>query len=426
MGVNMTDSASEIYQDNLDNLGNVAIPNLFAGLGYNSIYNDLVINKYNSTSLANPNDIANFFANYYNNISPRTATAFVQSYYINILGYPNAASIPSTAYDVTHTDSPLRTLAQVFKNVIGYSSSNSLLGLMVDNNLNSMFNTVFSNFFAKNKNEGTNANTYVSDFTTDWANYLTVSAAITNGQASDVEDLFANGNYYNPGSSGTVNLQSYQEVYEAFNGELGTISTSSTNWTSAQRTFVSRFTEFYNSQVSANGYFNTSEALSSWYNYSVNLYTNPSYSPTIPTQKDGTYIINEVLMALIQMIGVVQSVAAAQANQLNFLAQWQAAYTNKLNQMHIFADGDGTVLGTTFDGKNNEWSVQSRTIARNTVNQVNQSYITKLQANQSNISDTAKAMQTNVNQSNDSANQQASIADSILQELSTILSSIFR
>lgn len=426
----MTDSASQIYQDNLDNLGNIAIPNLNSTSSGSITFaqiqsNFLSIQKYNSTSTATPNDIANFFTNNYSSLSPKTAAGFIESYYTNVLGYPNNASIPSSAYDITSSACPLKVLAQAFKNVIGYDANNSLLGFLTESNMSTIFNTIFSNFLANNQNSGTSGTplSYLVDFASDFGKFLTVSTTITNAQGDDIADNgLANGIQYNA----AVTLQSYQDIYEAFNGDLGTISTSSANWTAAQRTFVSRFTEFYNSQVSANGYFDTSEALGAWYNYSVNLYTNPSYSPTIPAQKDGTYIINEVLMALIQMIGVVQSVAAAQANQLNFLAQWQAAYTNKLNQMHIFADGDGTVLGTTFDGKNDKWSVQSRTIARNTVNQVNQSYITKLQANQSNISDTAKAMQTNVNQSNDSANQQASIADSILQELSTILSSIFR
>jgi len=132
---------------------------------------------------------------------------------------------------------------------------------------------------------------------------------------------------------------------------------------------------------------------------------------------------------LISMIGTIQNVAATQANTLNFLSQWQAAYTNKLNQIHIFAQGDGTALGTfnnDFPYQNGNWDQVGAQATRNALNNINQNYISKLQANQQTISDNAKSLQTNVNQSNDAANQQASVADSLLQTMSTILSAIFR
>ena len=126
------------------------------------------------------------------------------------------------------------------------------------------------------------------------------------------------------------------------------------------------------------------------------------------------------------MIGTIQRTAATQAQQLSFLAAWQNAYTNKLNQVRIFARLDGTDLGFGPDKK--EWNDNDsrKSKFRDSLNTINQNYIARLQGNQANISDTAKALQTNVNQSNDAANQQGSIADSILSQLSTILSAIFR
>ena len=122
------------------------------------------------------------------------------------------------------------------------------------------------------------------------------------------------------------------------------------------------------------------------------------------------------------MIGVVETVAAAQSNYLNILSEWQTAYTAKMNNLHTFAQGDGTVVGGTYDS----WNTDAATAIRNSLNTVNQNYLSKLQANQTTISDQSKSVQSNVNQSSDDANQQASVADSILQEMNTILSSIFR
>jgi hypothetical protein len=59
------------------------------------------------------------------------------------------------------------------------------------------------------------------------------------------------------------------------------------------------------------------------------------------------YILNRVFDLLVLMIDVLQRTAAAQANRLNFLTQWQKAYTDELNQIHAFVAGNGDQMGSS-------------------------------------------------------------------------------
>lgn len=259
--------------------------------------------------------------------------------------------------------------------------------------------------------------------------YLATSAVVQNATKSYLTGVFGGASNF---TYDVTYVQSYQDIYEAFNGPLTTPA--------QQSLFQTRLSAFYQSQIEKDGFFHTGQDLGEWYEYSQNLYYNPLYSlSATASDPKSTLILNEILALIIKLIGTVQNVAAAQANSLKFLSQWQSSYTEKLNKIHTFTQGDGTVIGS-FDKSptegpngpgspllgNNGWNQNGAQQIRVALNNVNQSYITKLQANQQTISDQAKSLQTNVNQSNDAANQQGSVADSILQELATILSAIFR
>lgn len=377
---------------------------------------------------------------------------FINNLYTKILDYPDTSSIPPEAYDPSNPASPLYGLYQNYLYILG---NNPDLNIIHMSNLPAQFSALFSdcmkNFsfsvLANDHNvppgitvvvNGTSyqvfnsvslsqSNNYVN-FYTQILSYMTSTTSIQNS----FKDFFLNPDSFtnnNTVPQSTQYIQSYQAIYEAFNGPVGTLSTDPASWTVAQQVFVQRFSAFYGSELQQtatsahpNGYFDPSQALADWYNYTQNLYYNPQYTPNAVTMDpDSTIVLDEVLQLIIDMIGTIQTVAAAQSNQLNFLSQWQESYTNKLNQMHTFAQGDGTVL----DGSNS-WNDKASQQVRNDLNNVNQNYISKLQANQQTISDTSKSMQTTVNQSNDAANQQASMADSILQEMSTIISAIFK
>lgn len=149
--------------------------------------------------------------------------------------------------------------------------------------------------------------------------------------------------------------------------------------------------------------------------------------PPIPSPPDSTslapghyvdlIILNRIFRLLTSMIETLQQVGVAQAQRLTFFTNWQAAYTDEMNQIHAFVkdNGDGIDGGGSSDGD-----------SRNNLNQVNASYTEKIRANSSALNDAAKALQSNVNSTNDAQQQQATLATSLLQQMGTILSSIFR
>jgi hypothetical protein len=135
----------------------------------------------------------------------------------------------------------------------------------------------------------------------------------------------------------------------------------------------------------------------------------------------GNYTATGVLNRVFSLIGTVltsmQSVAAAQASRLTFLSSWQTAYSDMMNQVHTFVASNG-------DGISDPSST-SDTNLRSDLNKLNSSLIQQMQNNQSIISDDAKALQSNVSQSNDAVNQQATLGTSILQDMNTLLSTMF-
>lgn len=132
-----------------------------------------------------------------------------------------------------------------------------------------------------------------------------------------------------------------------------------------------------------------------------------------------TLLINRIFNLLVDMVDALTKVAAAQANYLNFLTQWQKAYTDDLNQIHSFAanNGDSTaVAGSTSQASD----------VRTSMNQLNSTFTTELQNLRSVVSDTAKSAQTNVSQTADAVNAQSSLATSFLSQLDTLTQTIFR
>mgnify|MGYP000373174019 CR=1 FL=1 len=130
-----------------------------------------------------------------------------------------------------------------------------------------------------------------------------------------------------------------------------------------------------------------------------------------------TLSINRIFNLLVKMTEALQDTAAAQSGRLQFLSQWQKAYTDSMNQLHQFVanNGDNYSSNSEDDGK-----------LRDDLNRVNSTYTEELRSRRSQVSDDAKTLQTNVNQTSDAVNQLINMATSLLQELSTILSAIFK
>lgn len=130
-----------------------------------------------------------------------------------------------------------------------------------------------------------------------------------------------------------------------------------------------------------------------------------------------TIILNRIFTLILKMITTLQNVAAAQASRLKFMSQWQSAYTDAMSQIHTFIKGDHKAFSGTSS---------SDMTARDDLNRLNASYTQTLQNRQSIISDDAKALQSNVNQSTDAVNQQSNLGTAILQELSSLLQVLFK
>lgn len=126
-------------------------------------------------------------------------------------------------------------------------------------------------------------------------------------------------------------------------------------------------------------------------------------------------ILNDIFNQILQMTTSLQQVAAAQANRLNILTQWQKAYTDLMAQVPTFSEAGGAFKG----------SGTSVSKTRDDLNRLNAAFTQTLQNRQSVVSDDAKALQSSVNQSNDAVNQQSNLGTAILQELSTLLGTIF-
>lgn len=294
------------------------------------------------------------------------------------------------------TDGVPMAFASMNTATTGFNNTGTLAG---------QFNNWFSNFLATypffNSDNGTGKDPTGSlDFLTTASRNLTTTAALQTTSTLPSLIGVARGE-----------IPSYEEIYKAFfpNGN-----------------FSARLTQFYNDELKANGFFVPSQAFAAWtqaviedVNKSLGILTKSSLASGNFSE---TAILNRIFQLIADLLGSMQKVAAAQANRLLILTQWQQAYTNSLQQIHYFLQADGTPLGVSTSTDSN----QKGPFLRGKLNDFNSTLRQNMQANSSVISDDSKALQSNLNQSNDAVSQQATAASQIIQELTTILQSIYR
>lgn len=298
----------------------------------------------------------------------------------------------------------------------------------------------------------------------DWAG-ITDSTGTTPPSSDTVNSQFMNAlnaflaNYPYPASSGAVTMATFQTNFQQFVTQTAYITTAAasaagnSNFPSFQAYFYSLFpnasqatfnaalSQFYAQELAkvgngnpANGWFMPSQAYGDWTTFVTNAYTNSLYQqnyiftglPKVSVQTASTaklVVINKIILLLIQMINTIQGVAAAQSNELNFLSTWQASYTTMSNAVHYFLESSSSsgIIGKADSGSSTAYST-----ARQNLNDYNSAITQQLQGNRSVISDRAKTVQSNVNQSTDQANQQSSLLDSLFQELNTLVGNIFK
>lgn len=131
-------------------------------------------------------------------------------------------------------------------------------------------------------------------------------------------------------------------------------------------------------------------------------------------QFSSTVILNNIFSMILSMVGTLQNAAASQASRLKFMATWQQQYTELAAAVPTLVQGEGPFGSTNQD------------TVRGEINSLAANITATIQNRQSVVSDNAKALQSNVNQSNDAVNQQSNLATAIIQELSTLLAAIFK
>lgn len=130
-------------------------------------------------------------------------------------------------------------------------------------------------------------------------------------------------------------------------------------------------------------------------------------------------IINRIYALIAAMIQIIQKTTASQADQLKVLSVLQGEMTNLISKAPILTSTGGGELGDGDTETNNS-------TLRDELNQVITAWTDTIRAQRDFIKSQAQTQQTNVNNSNDAVNQQASMATALIQQQSTILSAIYR
>lgn len=233
---------------------------------------------------------------------------------------------------------------------------------------------------------GSEAVASADEFFANWRRYMGVTATL---------------------GSTTNEILGYRTVYESFGFPPGEYEDR-----------LARF--FLERQVVSEGghpYFIPSHNFDEWYEELRQEFIHVNFVSSVDTETASELlVIDRILRLLISIIDLLQRISAVQANRLGFLTDWQSAYTDHLSEVPQFAAGDGVLGGSSTAVKN----------FRSEANARMQAITEKVRAWRSAVQDQAKAMQSTINQSQDAANQQTQMATSIIQQLSTIFSQIFR
>lgn len=221
-------------------------------------------------------------------------------------------------------------------------------------------------------------------------------------------------------ASNNSSITSFQEVYDTING--------------SDSGFQAALQSFYNTTIQQKGYFIPSQEISSWA-IQVESSTFANFINTDPQFDIGStlrsidskrlLVIDRILDLIALMLGSLQRSAAAQSSRLVILANWQRAYTDSLGQLHTFTKTDGTGIS---DPNNTVANLdQDKANARDELNtKFNDALRNNMQNQRSVLGDDSQALQANINQSTDEVSQQANLASTLLSDLNSLLTAIFR
>lgn len=216
-----------------------------------------------------------------------------------------------------------------------------------------------------------------------------------------------------------ADLQVYQRIYESY------LPNADPSF------FQKEIISFADRMYEEEGYFYPTHFVERW----VDELKSASLSSTSRTIIDPIFleervnqalILNQVFDLLVDMIGIIQQATAALAQRLRFFSEYQNQLTKLMDQVQIFHSGDEGELSEADTEVIDEKDVKKYEGARADANAKSQAALEYLRAHRDMVGDETKQLQTTVNQLNDAASQQGNIATAILQQLSGILTLIFR
>lgn len=356
----------------------------------------------NSESTAQSKTLDAFFAQY---STSTTRLPFNYTDFIDAFRAFNGGTDPGPT-----AGSAYNGLLTEYKNLIGYPGDWSTIAGVTAADVEAQFQLSFTHFLSNYQYKTSPPATQAQagtvgtaiDFFTQWHTFLT-GTAVLNDTNTPVT---------------VASISSYEQIYNAFfpNGD-----------------FAARLEKFYEDVLKftsttgdgSDGYFIPSQQFYNWfqqiqqeYSRSLSGASGPLITSVSTSATKKVLILDRLFRLLVSMIESLQGVAAAQANRLSFLTQWQKSYTDVMNQVPTFIASNGM---PAIDGNNDKARG-----ARDDLNRLNSSFTESLRSNRSVIGDDAKALQSNVNASNDAVTQQSDLTTALIQQMSTILGAIFR
>lgn len=248
-----------------------------------------------------------------------------------------------------------------------------------------------------------------SSFFNQWYQFTAVTATIQNAQPPQ---LSADSNKYTQG------LPSYESIYYLFHPGA----------TKSQ--FQQAVTNFYNAEFQANGYFLPSQSINSWYEINQAQFNQSigGVSPFSSASSEKALILNRLINLLISLISILQKVGVSQANQLKFVTNFQNIYVKLQTQIPVLSRGDTFTAGSGATGTTPlGLKTTSANDERNAINTAFNAAKTEMMRSFRGVQeDIAKQVQSRVNQTNDTVNQQTDMATAFLQQLSGLVGAIFR
>lgn len=306
------------------------------------------------------------------------------------------------------TQTPAQFISTLFTNAFNYFITSDLAS--------QNFPATFSSSASMGSWFANNWSTFLTSISTTSASTPTTMPGL-NTTGGIPQPFGSVGQYVAPALAQSVNIpniNSYSQIFFAFNPDA------------TQADFQSFLADFYNQQVEKNGYFIPSQSLGDFFVATVqqSKISADTLGSLEGNSPNSTAIIFRVFALLTSMTAILQNVASTQAEVLNFYGDLEKAYTNLTSKLPNI--GSGNVIqdsgGHYGSGDTNNSEV---TQGQQMISTQNQSWGTQLRDFRSVIQSQAQQQQTAVDQSNQAVNQQASLATTLLQQMSTILTAIY-